>query len=158
MALEQTYLTPQGLHQLKEELGHLRSVRRQEVADRIQAAKGIGGTVDNAEYDEAKNELAYVEGRILALESMIQNAVIIPDHKAESSDVVELGSIIKVELMESSKTQSYTIVGSTEAAPESGLISNESPVGKALLGRHVGDIIEVQIPAGVQRIKLLKVQ
>jgi len=158
MALEETYLTPHGLHQLEEELENLRSVRRQEVADRIQEAKEVGGTVDNAEYDEAKNELAYVEGRMQALEAMIQNAVIIPDHKKAASDVVEMGSIVRVAVVDSKKAHTYTIVGSTEAAPADGLISNESPVGGALLGKRVGDVVEVRIPSGTQRLKLVKVQ
>ena len=160
MALEETYLTSQGLQQLEEELDFLRTVRRQEVADRIQQAKEIGGTVDNAEYDEAKNELAYVEGRIQTLEVMIQNAVIIPDHhrKAAASDVVEVGSIVKVEIQDTGKSHTYTIVGRTEAKPEEGLISNESPVGRALLGKKAGDVLEVQIPAGTQHVKVLKVQ
>ena len=158
MVLGKTYLTPQGLRQLEEELHSLRTVRRQEVADRIQAAKEIGGTVDNAEYEEAKSELSYVEARLQTLEAMLQNAVIIPDHKRESSDVVELGSIVEVELVGSRKTLTYTIVGSTEAAPEAGLISNESPVGRALLGKRAGNVVEVHAPAGTQRIKLVKVQ
>ncbi len=158
MALEETYLTPHGLRQLEEELENLRAVRRQEVADRIQEAKEVGGTVDNAEYDEAKNELAYVEGRMQALEAMIQNAVIIPDHKKAASDVVEMGSIVQVAAVDSKKAHTYTIVGSTEAAPADGLISNESPVGRALLGKRVGDVVEVRIPAGTQRLKLVKVK
>jgi transcription elongation factor GreA len=158
MALEETYLTTDGLHQLEEELENLRTVRRQGVADRIQQAKEVGGTVDNAEYEEAKNELAYVEGRVQTLEAMIHNAVIIPDHHRESSDVVELGSIVKVEVEASKGSRTYTIVGSTEAAPESGRISNESPVGKALLGKRAGDTVEIAVPSGTQRIKLIKVQ
>ena len=158
MALEETYLTPHGLHQLEEELEYLRAIRRQEVADRIQEAKEVGGTVDNAEYDEAKNGLAYVEGRMQDLEAMIQNVVIIPDHKKAAFDVVEMGSIVQVVVVDSNKAHTYTIVGSTEAAPADGLISNESPVGRALLGKRVGDVVEVRIPAGIQRLKLMKVK
>ena len=158
MALEETYLTPHGLQQLEEELENLRAVRRLEVADRIQEAKEVGGTVDNAEYDEAKNELAYVEGRMQALEAMVQNAVMIPDHKKAASEVVEMGSIVEVAVEDSNKAHKYTIVGSTESAPEDGLISNESPVGRALLGKRVGDVVEVRVPAGTQRLKLVKVR
>ena len=161
MALDQTYLTLQGLRQVEEELEHLRTVRRQEVAARIQQAKEVGGTVDNAQYEDAKNELSYVEGRIQVLETMVQSAVIIPDHKGKSSDVsdvIELGSIVEVQLSDSKKSSIYTIVGSTEAAPETGLISNESPVGKALLGKRAGEVVEVQVPAGNQRVKVLKVR
>ena len=159
MALDQTYLTLQGLRQMEEELEHLRTVRRHEIAASIQQAKEIGGTVDNAQYEDAKNELGYVEGRIQRLEAMVQNAVIIPDHnKTNASDVVELGSIVEVQWTDSKKTHTYTILGSTEAAPETGHISNESPVGKALLGRRAGDVVEVQVPAGTQRVKVLKVR
>ena len=158
MALEETYLTPQGLRQLEEELENLRSVRRLEVASRIQEAKEVGGTADNAEYDEAKNELSYVEGRMQALEVMIQNVVLIPDHKRAASDVVEVGSIVELKAVDSNRVQKYTIVGSIEAAPEAGLISNESPVGRALLGKKVGDVVEVRAPAGTQLLKLAKVR
>ena len=158
MALDQTYLTVRGLRQLEEELEQLRTTRRQQVADRIQQAKEVGGTVDNAQYEDAKSELLYVEGRIQTLEVMLQRVVIIPDHKRKASEVVELGSIVEVQLPDSKKANSYTIVGSTEAAPEAGLISNESPVGKALLGRRAGDVVEVQAPAGTQRVKVLKVR
>lgn len=161
MALDQTYLTLQGLRQLEEELEQLRTTRRQEVADRIQQAKEVGGTVDNAQYEDAKNELLYVEGRIQTLEAMIQKAVIIPDHKgkaSKASGVVELGSIVEVQMVDSKKSFTYTIVGSTEAAPEAGLISNESPVGKALMGKRAGNVVEVHVPAGIQRVKVLKVR
>jgi transcription elongation factor GreA len=145
---------------LEEELSKLRRVRRQEVANRIQQAKEMGGTVDNAAYEEAKNELAYVEGRIQEIDGMVQNAVIIPTHKRSSkaSSVVEMGSTVRVETGPPKKTHTYTIVGSIEADPAGGLISNESPVGKALLGRKAGDEVGVSTPAGTQQIKLLKVQ
>ena len=155
-----TYVTREGLRGLEEELEHLRVVRRPEVAGRIQQAKGSGGLEDNAEYEDAKSDLAYVEGRIQALEAMIQRAVIIPDHsrRSERSDVVELGSIVKVKAVTSRQSHTYTIVGSTEADPGEGLISNESPVGRALLGRRAGDTVEVVTPSGIQELKLLTVQ
>ena len=155
---QETYLTLEGRDRLQQELENLETVRRREVADELKTAAEVGGTVDNAEYDEAKNELAYVEGRMQALEAMIQNAVIIPDHKKAASDVVEMGSIVRVAVVDSKKAHTYTIVGSTEAAPADGLISNESPVGGALLGKRVGDVVEVRIPSGTQRLKLVKVQ
>lgn len=158
MTVDQTYLTTHGLLQLQEELEHLRIARRQEVAARIQMAKEVGGTVDNAQYEDAKNELSYVEGRILTLETMVQNAVIIPDHKGKASEIIEIGSIVEVQIAGAKKKISYTIVGRTEASPETGLISNESPVGNALLGRKAGEIIHVQVPAGVQTIRILKVR
>ena len=158
MQVDQTYLTTHGLVQLQEELEHLRVTRRHEVAARIQMAKEVGGTVDNAQYEDAKNELSYVEGRIQTLESMVQNAVLIPEHKGKGSEIIEIGSIVEVQITNGKKKTTYTIVGRTEASPETGLISNESPVGKALLGRKAGETIDVQVPAGIQTVRILKVR
>ena len=158
MAQKETYLTSSGQKKLEQELEHLRSVRRQQVADRIQQAKEIGGTVDNAEYEEAKDEQAFVEGRIQTLEGMLTSAVIIPKGRQAASDVVALGSTVTVLLLKTGKQDKYTIVGSTEADPTKGLISNESPVGKALMGMRVGDEVEVQVPAGTQPMRLVKVR
>lgn len=160
MALEGTYLTTAGLHELEEELDQLRSVRRQEVAERIQDSKEVG-ELENAEYEEAKNEQAFVEGRIQELEMMITNAVIIPDHSKAGarSDVVELGSIVAVQMGKAKgKASTYTIVGSTEASPTDGRISNESPLGKALLGRKAGQKVEFKTPSGSQSITIVSVQ
>lgn len=158
--MQETYLTPDGLRRLEEELDQLRTVRRHEVADRIQQAKEIGGTVDNAEYEEAKNEQSFVEGRIHELEAMIANAVIIPSHGkgGRKSDVVVIGSIVKVQHLKTTRRDTYTIVGTTEAAPAEGRISNESPIGRALLGKKAGETVEFTVPAGVQRIKVLEVR
>ena len=158
MAQKETYLTPRGQKKLEEELELLRSVRRQQVADRIQQAKEIGGTVDNAEYEEAKDEQAFVEGRIQTLEGMLTSAVTIPARRRATSDVVELGSTVTVLLAKTGKQDKYTIVGSTEADPAKGLISNESPVGKALMGKRAGDEVEVEVPAGTQSMRLVKVR
>ena len=159
MASEGTYLTTAGLHELEEELDQLRSVRRQEVAERIQDSKEVG-ELENAEYEEAKNEQAFVEGRIQELEMMIANAVIIPDHSkaGASSDVVELGSIVAIQMGKGKKASTYTIVGSTEASPTDGRISNESPLGKALLGRKAGQKVEFKTPSGSQSITIVSVQ
>lgn len=158
MASEGTYLTTAGLRELEEELDQLRSVRRQEVAERIQDSKEVG-ELENAEYEEAKNEQAFVEGRIQELEMMITNAVIIPDHSqaGASSDVVELGSIVAVK-MAKGKSYTYTIVGSTEASPADGRISNESPIGKALLGKKAKDKVEFKTPSGSQIITIVSVR
>ena len=155
MVRRETYLTSEGLAKLETELEHLRAVARQEVAQRIQAAKELGGTVDNAEYDEAKNEQAFIEGRILTLEAMIQNSVIIPDDRAPSEQV-EVGSVVTVENPQGKK-QNFIIVGSTEANPSEGKISNESPVGEALLGRKPGDQAEVSTPSGSLKFTIVKV-
>ena len=155
MAQRETYLTPEGLSKLEVELEHLRNVRRHEVAERIQKAKEIGGTVDNAEYDEAKNEQAFVEGRILTVEAMISSAIMIPDH-GKGSGKVEVGSRVTVRNNKGQEEQ-YIIVGSTEADPAQGKISNESPVGKALLGKRKGAAVEAQIPAGIIKLKITQV-
>lgn len=156
MTPRETYLTPEGLAKLEKELEHLKTVRRQEVAQRIQRAKEMGGTVDNAEYDESKNEQAFVEGRILTLENLIQRAVIIPE-QAPSTGAVQLGSHVTVANHEG-KEEHYTIVGSAEADPLQGKISNESPVGKALLGKRVGEEAEVRVPAGSIRLRVVSIE
>ena len=156
MVQRETLLTSEGLAKLETELEHLRMVSRQDVAQRIQRAKELGGTVDNAEYDETKNEQAFIEGRILTLETMIKNAVLIPDDRTPS-ECVEVGS--KVTLVDpKGKTQRYVIVGSTEADPSQGKISNESPVGKSLLGRKVGEEAEVATPAGSVKFNVVKIE
>ncbi len=160
MASRSTYLTPDGLHELEQELEQLRSVRRQEAAERILEAKEVG-ELDNAEYEEAKNEQAFVEGRIQELEMMIHDAVIIPDHRRRrgaKSAVVEVGSIVKVQAVASKRSDTYTIVGSAESAPAEGRISNESPLGSALLGKKAGDVVEFTVPAGTQKIKVVSVR
>jgi transcription elongation factor GreA len=159
MTPEDTYLTTEGLHALEEELEYLRSVRRQEVVERIQDSKEVG-ELETAESEQAKNEQAFVEGRVQDLESMIQNAIIIPDHSRSRSmsAVVELGSIVKVQSSSSKKADTYTIVGSTEASPTEGKISNESPLGQALLGKLAGAEVEFTVPAGVQHVKIVSVR
>jgi len=156
MPQKEVYLTPEGLEKLQAELEHLHSVRRQEVADQIHKAKEIGGTVDNAEYDDAKNEQAFVEGRILTLEKMIKNASIIQEDKTPSK-WVKLGSKVKVRNEEGGE-ELYTIVGSAEADPSDGKISNESPVGSALLGKKVGQVIQAEIPAGKIKFKVVSIK
>ena len=141
-----SYLTKEGRAKLEAELEHLRSVKRVGVADRIQKAKELGGTVDNAEYDDSKNEQAFVEGRILTLERIVDGAILIGD-EATHSDKVNLGAHVTV-LNQNKAEEEYTIVGSAEADPGQGRISNESPVGKALLNKKVGEEVNVNTPAG----------
>jgi transcription elongation factor GreA len=150
MPREKFYLTTEGLEKLKAELEHLYTVRRQEVAERIQRAKELTDTVDNAEYDDAKNEQAFVEGRILTLERMIKNAEII-SAEVSPSERVKLGSWVTVKTQDGEE-EHYIIVGSAEANPSEGRISNESPVGKALLGKGIGEEVEVEVPAGVLKL------
>ena len=151
-----TFLTSAGLTNLKAELEELRTVRRQLVADRIQKAKEIGGTVDNADYDEAKNEQAFIEGRILTLDDLIHRAVVISEGNGPS-DVVLIGSKVTV-LNQKGRKDVYVIIGSAEADPAKGKISNVSPIGKALIGKRVGDITEVSVPAGKIKLEVVKIR
>lgn len=150
MAQKPVYLTPPGLAELEAELEHLRTVKRHEVAARIAAAKQLANPDHNAEYDDAMNERAFVEGRILTLENIVRNAVII-DPTSSTADSVGVGSRVVV-IDEEGAERAYTIVGSAEAHPKEGKISNESPVGRALLGRRIGDEVQVLAPAGVTKL------
>jgi transcription elongation factor GreA len=152
MAEQPTFLTQEGLKKLEEELRYLQTVRRQEVADRLHAALEEGDIDENAEYDDAKNEQAFVEGRILTLETMLKNAVIIDDKNA-SKDEVALGA--KITIVEGDNPpEVYHLVGAAEADPTRGKISNESPLGKALMGRRVGDTVQVNAPAGLLTFRI----
>ena len=155
MVHKETYVTGEGLAKLESELEHLRSVSRQEVAQRIQQAKELGGTVDNAEYEVAKNEQAFIEGRILTVENTIKNAVLIPDDRKPSGKV-EVGSEVTIK-DSAGKEHTYTIVGISEADPSEGKISNESPVGQALLGRKKGQQAKVQTPSGSIKYTVVKI-
>lgn len=139
-----TYISKEGLEKLRHELEEMVSIKRPEVAQRIHDAKEHGDLSENAEYEDAKNEQAFVEGRIQTLEALIKNASLIDEH--HSNDHVQIGSTVKVSGPDGK--QSFTIVGSTEAKPTEGRISNESPVGRALLGHKKGDNVTVQVPAG----------
>ena len=139
-----TYLSKDGLEKLRTELDEMTSVKRPEVAQRIHDAKEHGDLSENAEYEDAKNEQAFVEGRIQTLQALIKNATIIDEN--HSTDHVQIGSTVAV--MSDDGKESFTIVGSTEAKPTEGRISNESPVGRALLGKKKGEKIVVKVPAG----------
>ena len=160
MAPEKTYLTNEGFLSLETELEQLRSVRRPHVASQIQASKELGAMGENAEYEEAMNELAFLEGRIQELEAMIQNAVIITTSKKgrSKSNIIQLGSVVRVSTTGSKKPATYTIVGSAEASPSEGRVSNESPIGKALMGRMKGDEIDFPVPSGMQHLKVIQVK
>ncbi|MBI2912735.1 MAG: transcription elongation factor GreA [Chloroflexi bacterium] len=147
-------LTKDGLAKLKQELDDLITVRRAEVAQRIHDAKEMVGAQNTPEYEDARNEQAFVEGRILTLENIIQNAVIIEE--AHDHQRVGLGSTVAV-LNHKGEREQYTIVGSAEADPKAGRISNESPVGLALLGKSVGDEVQVNAPAGVLRWTIVNI-
>jgi transcription elongation factor GreA len=139
-----TYLSREGLDRLRAELEEMINVRRPEVATRIHDAKEHGDLTENAEYEDAKNEQAFVEGRIQTLEALIKNATIIDEN--HSNDHVQIGSTVV--LKSADGEERFTIVGSTEARPNEGRISNESPVGRALLGKKKGEKVVVRVPAG----------
>jgi transcription elongation factor GreA len=148
-----TYLSRDGLEKLRAELDEMTSVKRPEVAQRIHDAKEHGDLSENAEYEDAKNEQAFVEGRIQTLQALIKNATIIDEN--HSTDHVQIGSTVKVESPDGA--ESFTIVGSTEARPGEGRISNESPVGRALLGRKKGEKVVVKVPAGDFTYKIVSI-
>ncbi|SHH48041.1 transcription elongation factor GreA [Tepidibacter thalassicus] len=150
-------LTEEGYKKIEDELEFLKTVRRKEVAERIKVAISFGDISENSEYDEAKNEQAQLEERILKLENMLRKAVIIDESKVDLS-VVTIGSIVKVKDMDFDEEVEYTIVGSAEADPYEFKISNESPVGKALLGRKVGDVVEVEVPDGIAKFEILEIR
>jgi len=149
-------LTKEGMAKLQEELDFLVTVRRPQIARRIQEAKELTSAQNNAEFDDAKNEQAFVEGRILTLERIIQNAALIDEEEAHHSSRVRLGSTVTVSTQDGREKQ-YTIVGSAEASPAQGRISNESPVGKALLNKRVGDEVKASVPAGTIRFTILAI-
>ncbi len=156
MAEKAVPMTRDGLQRLEKELEHLRTVRRQEVAERIHQSKELASAQNNAEYEEAKNEQAFVEGRILTLENILQNAVVIDEEAAHHANRVQIGSRVNVRNQDGGETL-YTIVGVAEARPTEGLISNESPVGRALLGKRVGDEVQIQVPKGVLRLTVTQI-
>jgi transcription elongation factor GreA len=158
MAVEPVPLTRAGFEKLLSELEYLRTVKRQEVAERIHDAWENDAARDNVpSYDYAKNEQAMVEGRILELEHMIRHAQIIDEDGARQSDSVRLGSTVVLEAADGAR-RTFTLVGSAEANPSEGRISNESPVGRALMGKRVGETVEVMVPAGIQHYTVSSIQ
>ena len=153
---QSTYLTREGLKKLQDELTQLSTVRRREIAERFQQSRERGGTVSNAEYEEANNERSFNEGRIQALESMINNAVIIDDQHGEL-DVVVVGATVTVRNPQG-RPLTYTITGSAEADPAQGKVSNVSPIGKSLLGKKVGEIAEVSAPSGEIKLEIISIE
>lgn len=141
------YLTPEGRTELEKELDFLRTAKRKEIADKINQSKELGTSVNNAEYDDAKREQSFVEGRIQELEVIIANAQVIV-HETTPSGMVKIGSKVTVTTNDG-QSEIFMLVGSAEAHPLTGRISNESPVGKALLGRRIGDNIQVMTPGGI---------
>jgi transcription elongation factor GreA len=150
-------LSPEGYKRLEEELEHMKTVRRREVAERIKQAREFGDISENSEYEDAKNEQAFIEGRILMLEEQLRNARVI-DVAALDPHEVGIGTRVKVKDLETGEVETYTVVGSTEADPFQNRISSDSPVGQALVGHRVGDVVEVTAPVGIIRYEILAVE
>lgn len=157
MPEKEVLLTEDGVKKLEEELHFLKSVKRREVAERIRTAIDFGDISENSEYEEAKNEQAFIEGRIITLEKMLRRARIIDTSKMPS-DAVVVGSTVLLKDLEYGDEIEYKIVGSAEADPAANKISNESPVGKAILGKAVGEIVEVKVPAGTLKYQIMKIR
>ncbi|ACV61203.1 transcription elongation factor GreA [Desulfofarcimen acetoxidans DSM 771] len=156
MKEKEVILTVAGLKNLEEELEQLKSVRRREIAARIKQAIEFGDISENSEYEDAKNEQAFIEGRILTLEKMLRNAKIIDDENIDI-EAVHIGSKVLLKDLEFGDEFEYTIVGSVEADPGASKISNESPVGKAILGKPKGSVVEVNVPAGILKYEIMDI-
>jgi transcription elongation factor GreA len=156
MSDKEVILTPEGLHNLERELEYLRTTKRREIASRIKQAIEFGDISDNSEYEDAKNEQAFVEGRIAQLEKMLRNAKIIEGPDGDG-DAVSVGSTVILKDLSHGDVEQYMIVGSAEANPSKKRISNESPVGRAVLGKTVGSIVEVIVPVGTIRYEVVQI-
>jgi transcription elongation factor GreA len=152
------FLTREGFQKLQDELDHLRTVKRQEVAERLHEAMEGGELIENAEYEAAKNEQAFVEGRIQELEMILASARVIDEKgKKEKGDLVQVGSLVTIK-EDGSSSEKYSIVGAAEANPREGKISNESPIGKAILNHRAGEEVNVEAPGGTYKVKIVKVE
>ncbi|MCM3611329.1 transcription elongation factor GreA [Planococcus sp. MERTA32b] len=157
MANEKQFpMTAAGKQKLEDELDFLKTIKRKEVVERIKIARDFGDLSENAEYDSAKEDQAFVEGRISTLESMIRNAVII-DENDMSNDIVRLGTTVTFVEVPDGDKESYTIVGSAEADPLEGRISNDSPIAKSMIGRTIGDRVKVLTPGGEMEIEIVSI-
>ncbi len=157
MSEKEVILTPDGLRKLEDELEHLKSVKRREVAERIKIAIGYGDISENSEYEDAKNEQAFIEGRVITLEKMLRNAKIINNDEIDT-EMVSIGSIVTLKDLEFGDSVEYTIVGTAESDPSQNKISNESPVGKAILGKRKKSIVDVNVPAGIIQYKIMDIK
>ena len=155
--VKEVILTPEGLVKLKEEIEHLSTAKRREVAERIAHAREFGDIAENSEYDDAKNEQAMLEHRIALLEERLANSRVIEADEI-STDVVGIGTKVRLRDLDAKETLEYTIVGSAEANPAEHKLSNESPVGKAIIGRKKGETVEVAVPRGSLKIKIMEIK
>lgn len=154
---KQYVMTYEGVKKLESELEYLKTVKRKEITEKIKVALGYGDLSENSEYDEAKNEQAFTEGRIIQLENMLKNAVVV-DESEISTDIVTVGSIVKVMDFDFDEEVEYSIVGSAEADPMNFKISNESPVGEGLMGKKVGEVVEIEVPGGTTKFEILGIR
>ncbi|WP_068777643.1 transcription elongation factor GreA [Paenibacillus sp. FJAT-26967] len=157
MSEKEVLLTQEGLKKLEEELEHLKSVKRREVAERIKVAIGYGDISENSEYEDAKNEQAFIEGRVITLEKMLRNARIVNLDEVDTS-TVSVGSIVTLKDLEFGELVEYTIVGTAESDPFQNKISNESPVGKSIIGKQKGAKVDVTVPAGVIQYEIMDIK
>lgn len=156
MVEKDIFFTEDGLKKIEDEIEELKTVRRKEVAERIKIALGYGDLSENSEYDEAKNEQAHVEERIAKLEMMVRNAKLIKQEEL-NDEIVNVGSCVKVKNIDTGEEEVYDIVGSAEADPLEGKISNESPIGSGLIGVGLGEVAEIEIPQGIVHLKVLDI-
>ncbi len=154
---EQVMLTEEGFEKLKNELEYLETEKRREVAKRIKVAREFGDISENSEYDDAKNEQAFVEGRIQEIKNMLNNAHVVKDEEV-TDKVVSLGTTVMLHDLDSDEKISYTLVGSAESDPLNNKISNESPIGKAILGHAIGDQVKVETPAGEVEYQIISIK
>jgi len=155
MAEKEVVLSLEGIKKMEQELDFLRSVKRREVAERIKQAREYGDISENSEYEDAKNEQSFVEGRILTLEKTLRNARVLDE--AEHHDMVALGSVVKLKDLEADEEVEYSIVGTLEADPKVARISNESPVGRAIMGQRVGAVVDVETPGGTAKYQVVAI-
>ncbi|CDZ74480.1 Transcription elongation factor GreA [Peptoniphilus sp. ING2-D1G] len=156
MVEKNVFFTAEGLEKIESEIEYLKTVRRKEVSERIKVALGYGDLSENSEYDEAKNEQAQVEERIAKLEVMLRNAKVIDENKL-NKEVVNIGSKVKIKNLIDGEEDEYSIVGSAEADPLEGKISNESPVGSKLIGLKIGDTVEIEVPDGMVKYEVMDI-
>ncbi len=155
--MKEVILTPEGHKKLQEEIELLSTTRRQEIAERIRIAREFGDIAENAEYDSAKNDQAHLEARIAMLEERLRNARVVTKKEIKSGEV-SVGTTVRLRDMTSNKTVEYQIVGSAEANPAEMKLSNESPVGKAIMGRKKGEVVEVTVPRGTTKFKIMEIK
>ena len=153
---KQTVVTDEGLRRLEKELEELKTVKRKEIAEKIKVALSFGDLSENSEYDEAKNEQAILEGRIAEIENQLKDVLVL-DESELNTEIVHIGSRVKIRDNADGIDEDYRIVGSTESDPLAGKISDESPVGKALLGHAAGDVVEVETPSGVFEYTIVEI-